>query len=135
MRLASVLLALPLVANALINALQAPRHFSEGWPVHAQHHLLDHITAAIGLSLVSLLLVFGPLRRGERWAWWGLVVAGVLLFGGYWLANATVGLGLPAAVPNASQAIQAALYSVGLGLALQDTSPAAARAAAGSGGD
>jgi hypothetical protein len=108
-----------LVANALINVLQATRHFSEGWPVHAQHHLLDHISSAVGLSLVSLLLVFGPLKRGERWAWWGLAVAGVMLFGGYWFANVTIGLGLPSAIPNASQAIQAALYSIGLGLALQ----------------
>lgn len=126
MRLASVLLALPLIANALVNVIQAPRHFSEGWPVHAQHHLLDHITSAVGLSVVSLLLIFGPLKRGERWAWWGPVVAGVVLFGGYWLANATVGLGLPSTVPNVSQAIQAALYSIGLGLALNAVSARAA---------
>jgi hypothetical protein len=42
-----------------------------------------------------------------------------MLFGGYWFANVTIGLGLPSAIPNASQAIQAALYSIGLGLALQ----------------
>ena len=119
MKLATILLALPLIANAFINAAQAPRHFSEGWPVHAQHHLLDHITAAIGLSVVSLMIVFGPLRRGERWAWWSLVVAGVALFGGYWLATATLGLGTASAVPNASQAIQAVLYVFGLGLAVR----------------
>ena len=119
MKLACVLLAIPLVANAFINAVQAPRHFSEGWPVHAQHHLLDHITAAIGLSAVSLLLVFGPLRRGERWAWWALVAAGIALFGGYWLATATLGLGTPSTVPNASQAVQAVLYVFGLGLAVR----------------
>ena len=122
MRIASVLLGLPLVASVLITCIQGPRHLSWQWPVHAQHHLLGHITTVVGLSVVSLLLVVGPLQRRERWAWWALVVTGVSLFGGFWLGNLMVGLGEPGAVPNTSQALQASVYLLGLVLAWRGVS-------------
>ena len=116
MRLVSSLLGLPLVATILIALIQGTRHLSWDWPVHAHHHLLAHITSAVGLSIVSLLLIFGPLQRRERWAWWALALAGVAIYGGFWLGNATVGLGEPGAAPNTSQAVQTVSYLLGLAL-------------------
>lgn len=120
MRLVSILLSLPLVATILVLLVQATRHLYWDWPVHAHHHLLAHIASGVGLAVVSLLLVFRPLRRRERWAWWGLAVAGVAIYGGYWLGNALVGLGEPGLGPNASQAAQTALYLAGLALAWRE---------------
>ena len=114
MRLVSSLLGLPLVATILIALIQGTRHLSWDWPVHAQHHLLAHITSAVGLSVVSLFLIFGPLKRREPWAWWALAIAGVGIYGGFWLGNATVGLGEAGAAPITSQAIQSVLYLIGL---------------------
>ncbi len=117
MRTVSALLGLPLVATIVIALAQGTRHFAWDWPVHAHHHLLAHLSSAVGLCIVSLLLVFGPLRRGEAWAWWALCIAGVAIYGGYWLGNATVGLGEPGLAPNTSQAIQTLMYVAGLVLA------------------
>ena len=114
MRLVSILLGLPLIATILIAIIQGTRHLSWDWPVHAHHHLLAHITAAVGLSVVSLMLILGPLKRRELWAWWALVIAGLAIYGGFWLGNLTVGLGEAAARPNASQAVQSFLYVLGL---------------------
>lgn len=114
MRLTSTLLGLPLVATILVALIAATRHLAEDWPVHAQNHLLGHISVAVGLSVVSLLIVFGPLRRHERWAWWALVVAGSTIYGGFWFANLTVGFGESATGPNASQAVQTVVYGLGL---------------------
>lgn len=63
--------------------------------MHAHHHLIAHITSVVGLSVVSLLVLAGPLQRGQRWAWWGLLVTGVAIYGGFWLGNVVVGLGEP----------------------------------------
>jgi hypothetical protein len=32
-------------------------------------------TWALGYALLGLIVVFGPYRRGERWAWWALLVS------------------------------------------------------------
>ena len=117
MRLASALLSLPLVATILIASIQGSRHLAWDWPVHAHHHLLAHICAAVGLSVVSMFLVLGPLQRREAWAWWALLVAGLAIYGGFWLGNAMVGLGEPAVAPNISQAVQTLVYVLGLVLA------------------
>lgn len=120
MRVASVLLSLPLLATIFIALTRGTRHFSLDWPIHAHHHLLANIAAAVALSVVSLLLIFGPLRRSERWAWWALVVAGVGIYGGFWLGNLAVGLGEPGLAPNSSQAVQTVLYLAGLVLAWRE---------------
>ena len=121
MRLTSTLLGLPLVATILIALLQATRHLAADWPVHAQNHLLGHISTAVGLSVIALVLVFGPLRRRERWAWWALAVAGGAIYGGFWLAILTVGFGESSTGPTISQAVQTMVYGLGLVSAWRQT--------------
>lgn len=127
MRIVSVLLGLPLGATILISLIRGTRHLAWDWPVHAHHHLIGNITAAVGLSVVSLLILFGPMQRREAWAWWALLISGTAIYGGFWIGNAVVGLGEPGAVPNTAQAVQTALYSMGLllGWRTLETSPAA----------
>lgn len=114
MKAASVFLGLPLVAAVLVSLFRGTRHLARDWPVHAHHHLVGNVSTAVGLALVGLLIVLGPMRRRERWAWWALVIAGVAIYGGFWAGNAIVGLGEPGAVPNTAQGIQSGLYLVGL---------------------
>lgn len=108
---------MPLVATVLVSLIRGTRHLASDWPVHAHHHLIADITGAVGLAVVSLLILIGPMRRRERWAWWALLVAGTAIYGGFWLGNAVVGLGEPGAVPNTAQAVLSALYLAGLALA------------------
>lgn len=114
LKLASTLLALPLGATILVSLVRGTRHLAWDWPVHAHHHLIANISVAVGLSVVSLLILFGPVQRRERWAWWALLIAGAAIYGGFWLGNAVVGLGEPGAVPNTAQAVQTAVYAAGL---------------------
>jgi hypothetical protein len=120
MRLASLLLGLSLVATILVALIQGTRHLSWSWPVHAHHQLISQIALAVGMSIICLMLISGPLRRMERWSWWALAVGGVATYGGFWIGNATIGLGEPGAAPNTSQAIQSALYASGLVIAWRE---------------
>lgn len=114
MRLVSALLGLSLLASILVTLFRGTRHLAWDWPVHAHHHLIAQIAAVVGLSVVSLLILAGPMRRRERWAWWSLLVAGMAIYGGFWLGTAVVGLGEPGTVPNTAQAVQTAVYAAGL---------------------
>lgn len=114
MKLARILLTLPLVAAIFVALARATRHFAWGWPAHAQHHLVQHIGVSFGLAAVSLILVGSPLQRGEWWAWWTLLLAGVCLYGSHWIGNLAVGLGEDGRVPNTAQAIQSGIYVLGL---------------------
>lgn len=114
LRLSSALLGIPLLAAMLIAVIRGSRHFSWDWPTHAHHHLLANIATAVGLAIVALLILIGPLQRGEQWAWWGLAVTGLCLFGGYWLGNVTVGLGIDPLVPNIAQTVLTLSFLVGL---------------------
>lgn len=117
MKAASVFLGLPLATTVGVSLIRGSRHLAWDWPVHAHHHLIGNISTAVGLSVVGLLIVFGPLQRREKWAWWALLIAGLAIYGGFWLGNAVVGLGEPGAVPNTAQGVQTGLYLVGLILA------------------
>lgn len=111
-RAATLLLSIPLVATILIAVIRGTRHFGWDWPTHAHHHLAAHISGAVGLAVVGLLVMLEA--RSEPWAWWALAVAGVAIFGGYWIASAAVGLGIEAAVPNTAQGILTLTYAAGL---------------------
>lgn len=119
-RWSSVLLGIPLVATIFIAVIRGSRHFSWDWPTHAHHHLLANIATAVGLAVVALLVLIGPLHRGERWSWWGLAVAGLSLNGSYWLGNVTVGLGIDPLVPNLAQSVLTLSFLAGLVLAWRE---------------
>lgn len=123
LRSSSALLGIPLIAAMLIAVIRGSRHFSWDWPTHAHHHLLANIATAVGLAIVALLVLVGPLQRGERWSWWGLAVTGLSLFGGYWLGNVTVGLGIDPLVPNVAQSVLSLSFLAGLVLAWRELDP------------
>lgn len=61
MRLPKVLLTIPLAATIVVALTRATVHFGLDWPVHAQHHLVHQIVLFIAISLLGLLLLYGPL--------------------------------------------------------------------------
>lgn len=110
------LLGLPLVATILIATIRSLRHFEADWPTHAEHHLVAFIALAVGISVVGLIIVARPAQQLEMWAWWTLIAIGVSIFGGFWVGQATVGLGHEATVPNTAQAVLTITYGLGLAL-------------------
>ena len=117
MRAAGVFLAFTLLATCCTALLRGSRHFfgESSWSDHAYHHLARQIVLDCGVSVRGLLLLHHFLwRRRERWAWWGWVVVGLTISGGYWLSSWMLGLGEPARLPYLARAAYTLTYAVGL---------------------
>jgi hypothetical protein len=57
-----------------------------GLPPHSMFHVL---TAALGFfgvaAILGVSIAFGPYRRGERWAWWSLLLADLaVILANFW---------------------------------------------------
>ena len=118
MRAAGLLMTVALVGSVAIHLVLGSRHF---WAfshlreyAHAHYHLMQHVAGVCGLCTVALILVWGPLRRRERWSWWALLVAGGFLYGSNWLNQVLVGLTDPPLIPNSAQAVLGGVYAVGM---------------------
>jgi hypothetical protein len=58
---------------------------------HQDFHVVWEAFKYFAASLVCLAIALGPLRRGERWAWWTMLAACLALFGGVFVAHALSG--------------------------------------------
>lgn len=57
------------------------------WPHHAVFHAVTGLFDELTLCIFTLLLTWGFLRHGLRWAWWWLALIGFSLFGGLIIGN------------------------------------------------
>jgi peptidoglycan/LPS O-acetylase OafA/YrhL len=55
---------------------------------HQNFHVVWEAFKYFAASTACLAIALGPLRRGERWAWWTMLVACLALFGGVFVAHA-----------------------------------------------
>ena len=81
-----------------LGALGAPFaaliHFGQAdATAHQNFHVVWEAFKYFAASSVCVAIALGPLRRGERWAWWIMLVACVSLFGGVFVAHALSGGG------------------------------------------
>ncbi len=60
---------------------------------HQNFHVVWEAFKYFAASSVCVAIALGPLRRGERWAWWIMLVACLALFGGVFVAHALSGGG------------------------------------------
>lgn len=99
----------PRLRNAAIGALAvlhglgmlgapfaAALHFGQpDATAHQNFHVVWEAFKYFAASSACFAITLGPLRRGERWAWWTMLVACLALFGGVFVAHA-LSLGGPA---------------------------------------
>jgi len=76
-----------------LGALGAPfaasLHFGQpDATAHQNFHVVWEAFKYFAASSACLSIALGPLRRGERWAWWTMLVACLSLFGGVFVAHA-----------------------------------------------
>jgi hypothetical protein len=81
-----------------LGALGAPfaaqLHFGQAdATAHENFHAVWEAFKYFAASLACLAIALGPLRQGERWAWWVMVFACLSLFGGVFVAHALSGGG------------------------------------------
>jgi hypothetical protein len=62
---------------------------------HQDFHVVWEAFKYFAASSVCVAIALGPLRRGERWAWWIMLLACLALFGGVFVAHALSGGGPP----------------------------------------
>jgi hypothetical protein len=95
-RLALGVLATVHALGALGAPFAAKLHvFQPGATAHQDFHVVWEACKYFAASILALCIVLGPLARGERWAWWALVVATLALFGGVFFSDLVTG-GAPA---------------------------------------
>ena len=55
---------------------------------HQDFHVVWEAFKYFAVSSTCVAIALGPLRLGERWAWWTMLVACLSLFGGVFVAHA-----------------------------------------------
>jgi hypothetical protein len=95
-KLSVQLITLSCVVQVLGFLVALPGHLSDPtWSNHAQfHHVLGWFWVA-GLNTVILILVWGPMRRGERWSFWAVALGYLIAQGGFYLSVLLVWEGRP----------------------------------------
>ncbi len=79
-----IILTIMTVVPALVDTWATVGHFlREDWPPHAKFHLFNGLGGLLGADGLILLLAWGPLRRGERWAWFGVAFAMLTVMAGF----------------------------------------------------
>jgi hypothetical protein len=91
-RLSLGLLALVHALGILGAPYAASLHFDQpGASAHQRFHVIWEACKYASASLLALVLVVGPARRGERWAVAALAAGSAILFGGVFFADALTG--------------------------------------------
>ena len=99
----SRLRVIAIVALAIVHGLgvlgapfAAMIHFGQAdASAHQNFHVVWEAFKYFAASSVCVAIALWPLRRGERWAWWTMLVACLSLFGGVFVAHG-LSLGGPA---------------------------------------
>jgi hypothetical protein len=109
-----ILLAVATLAHMGGYLYAAPEHVVDpSWPAHARFHVLQALLWIVGFDLALLVLIFGPLARGDRGVRWVLLLAWLFVHGGYFVALLRGG-GPPQVAAHVALLVVAVIYGVGL---------------------
>jgi hypothetical protein len=96
----------------------------ENWPPHAMFHMFMGLGGLLATYGLIIFLTWGPLKRGERWAWYAIGFAAATVHGGQLVSDVITDGGLrnqEAIVAGGSfliGGIFVILISYGIGLSL-----------------
>jgi hypothetical protein len=112
---AVVLLASATLGHLLVYLFGGPKHVVDPtWLPHARVHMIQALGWTFGLDLFTLALAVGPLRLGQRWAYWALVFAFPFVHLGYFIGMAAIEDGGSDAFGTFSVTVMMTQYLLGL---------------------
>ena len=120
----TIFTVLPLLAGISETKACIGHLLQDNWPPHAMFHMLMGLGGLLATYGLILFLTWGPLKRGERWAWYAIGFAATVVHGGQLISDAITDGGLrnqEAIVASGSfliGAIVVILLLYGIGLAL-----------------
>ena len=85
---------LPLLAGITETRACLGHLVQDPWPAHALFHAMMGLGGLLTAYGLIIVLTWGPLKRGERWAWYSIGVAAFGLYGTMLLSDAVTGGGL-----------------------------------------
>ena len=110
-----------LTAGAFLVAI--PDHAVDPeWPVHARNHVLQALFWVVGLNLISIALALFRKDDRSRVVWTLLLLSGLFLYGGYFLAILITSGGAPGPADDLYFGAIASVYAVGLAFTYSATS-------------
>ena len=89
-----ILTFLPLLAAAVESRATVGHFLREQWPPHAMFHLMMGLSGLLATYALILILVWIPLRKGQRWAWFAIAIGALIVHGGQWLSDVATDGGL-----------------------------------------
>jgi hypothetical protein len=78
----AILTCLPLVAAAGETRACIGHLHEQQWPQHATFHVMMGLAGLLGAYGLILTMIWIPLRHGERWAWFAIAGAALVVHGG-----------------------------------------------------
>ena len=120
----TIFTVLPLLAGISETKACFGHLLQDNWPPHAMFHMLIGLGGLLATYGLILFLTWGPLKRGERWAWYAIGFAATVVHGGQLISDVITDGGLrnqEAIVASGSfliGAIVVILLLYGIGLAL-----------------
>ncbi|HEX9206655.1 MAG TPA: hypothetical protein VF851_00335 [Steroidobacteraceae bacterium] len=120
----ALLTFLPVFAGVVETSACVGHWLAIDWEPHAIFHTLMGLSGLLAAWVLILVLTWIPLRRGERWAWFAIAAAVLVIYGGMLLSDHVTGGGLRnyAVVLGSGSTVYAGitvamvLYAVGLAL-------------------
>lgn len=120
----ALLMFLPVFAGVVETRACVGHWLATDWEPHAIFHTLMGLSGLLAAYVLILVLAWIPLRRGERWAWFAITAAVLVIYGGMLLSDRVTDGGLrnyavilgSGSTVYAGISIALALYAVGLAL-------------------
>jgi len=125
----TIFTVLPILAGTIETRASIGHLFGDGWPDHANFHMLMGLGGLLAAYGLVLALAWGPLRRGERWSWYAVAYTVLMVHGGQLISDVVTNGGLRNQDPIAASGpvivgallVIISLYVIGLSLSWRHT--------------
>lgn len=123
-RVGSYVIAGVSLVTAIIFIVAIPEHIVDpNWRAHARNHVFQALFWIVGFCLLIAIIALKPLQEGAEWARWAVALAGVFVYGGYFIPIPITGGGARGILDDIVFSLLIILFLVGLALVIWSDDP------------